>query len=155
MSPRSVTNPLVRDAPTVHQNVPIEDALRKLLPTDLPALPVVDDEERLVGIFGEREFFTALFPGYLSEIKFAGFVPKSLEAALQKRASCRRESVGKYMNTDHVDLTPDFSDTGVAETFLHHRVLIIPIVDAGHVVGVITRSDFFHAAADRFLAAPS
>ena len=57
------------------------------------------------------------------------------------------------MNTDHVDVGPDFSDIEIAETFLHHRVLVIPVVDEGRVVGVITRADFFERVADRFLEA--
>jgi CBS domain-containing protein len=39
----------------------------------------------------------------------------------------------------------------VAETFLHHRVLIVPVRQGGRVVGVITRSDFFAGLAARFL----
>ena len=58
------------------------------------------------------------------------------------------------MNTEHVDVGPDFSDVGLAEIFLHHRVLIVPVTDDKRVVGVITRSDFFAAVADRFLANP-
>jgi CBS domain-containing protein len=105
------------------------------------------------GIFGEREFFTALFPGYLAQLNYAGFVPRSLEPALEKRAACRNDPVRKYMNTEHVEVGTDFSDAQVAETFLHHRVLIVPVVDDGRVTGVITRSDFFRAVAERFLAA--
>ena len=37
------------------------------------------------------------------------------------------------MNTEHVDVGPDYSDTQVAEIFLHHRVLIVPVVDDGRV----------------------
>ena len=44
------------------------------------------------------------------------------------------------MNTEHVDVGPDHSDTQVAEIFLHHRVLIVPVVDHGRVTGVITRA---------------
>ena len=40
----------------------------------------------------------------------------------------------------------------VAEIFLHHRVLIVPVTEAGRVTGVITRSDFFRSVAERFLA---
>ena len=40
-------------------------ALELLLDSGLPALPVVDADERYAGIFGEREFITALFPGYV------------------------------------------------------------------------------------------
>jgi CBS-domain-containing membrane protein len=155
MSPRSVTDPLVRESPVLNVADTIAHAVTVLRATDLPALPVVDDHDRLKGVFGEREFFGALFPGYLSQMSSAGFVPRSLESVLEKRATCRNEPVGKYMNTEHVDLGPDASDTAVAETFLHHRVLIVPIADHGQVIGVITRADFFRATAERFLAAPS
>ena len=56
------------------------------------------------------------------------------------------------MNTEHVDVGPDFSDAQVAEIFLHHRVLIVPVADDGRVVGVITRADFFRSVAERFLS---
>ena len=39
----------------------------------------------------------------------------------------------------------------MAEIFLHHRVLIVPVTDGGRVVGVITRGDFFRSVAERFL----
>ena len=42
----------------------------------------------------------------------------------------------------------------VAEIFLHHRVLIVLVVDEGRVLGVITRGDFFGSIAQRFLGLP-
>jgi CBS domain-containing protein len=56
------------------------------------------------------------------------------------------------MNTEHVDVGPDFSDVELAEIFLHHRVLIIPVTEDKRVIGLVTRSDFFRAVAERFLA---
>jgi CBS domain-containing protein len=153
MSPRSISDRLVRESPVLGEDDTVESAVRRLLDSDLPALPVVRRDGALVGIFGEREFFGALFPGYLSELHFAGFVPRSLEAALEKRPACRNEPVRDHMNTDHIDVGTDFSDAQIAETFLHHRVLIVPVVDdAGSVAGVIVRGDFFRAVAERFLA---
>jgi CBS domain-containing protein len=152
VSPRTVTDPLVRESPVLNGRDPVAEAVRRLLETDLPALPVADDRDRLYGIFGEREFFTALFPGYLGELRSAGFVPRSLESALEKRASCRADPVRIYTNTEKIEVGTDFSDAQVAEIFLHHRVLILPVIDDRRVVGVITRGDFFRAVADRFLA---
>ena len=122
-----------------------------MLDSGLPALPVVDDDGRFRGIFGEREFMEALFPGYLKELKYAGFVPRSLEDALEKRAACRSEPVGKYMNTEHVDVGADFSDAQLAEIFIHHRVLLVPVVEDGRVIGVITRSRLLPRPRERFL----
>jgi CBS domain-containing protein len=113
---------------------------------------VVDANQRLVGIFGEREFLGALFPGYVKELPYAAFVPRSIESVLEKRQGCRDEPVSDHMNTDHVEVAPDHSDVQLAEIFLHHRVLIVPVTDAGRVVGVVTRSEFFAGLAERFLS---
>jgi CBS domain-containing protein len=151
MSPRTVTDSLLREAPLVRASDTVADATRSVLDSGLPALPVVDDQDQLVGIFGEREFLGAVFPAYLKELKYAGFVKRNLEDALEKRRECRAEAVRAYTNTEHIDVGADFSDAQVAEIFLHHRVLLVPVTDRGKVIGVITRSDFFRSVAERFL----
>jgi CBS domain-containing protein len=152
VTPDKLSRDLVRPAPLLRAEDTVGAAVERLVESGLPALPVVDAKDCLVGIFGEREFMAALFPGYLQELKYAGFVPGTLDEAIEKRAACSREAVGDHMNTEHVDVSVDFSDAQLAETFLHHRVLIIPVTDERRVVGVITRSDFFRALAERFLA---
>jgi len=152
MSPRSLTDPLLRETPVVRADETVAEAVQAVLDSGLPALPVTEDD-KLLGIFGEREFLGAVFPGYLKELKYAGFVKRSLEDALEKRASCRSEAVREYVNTEHVDVGVDYSDAEVAEIFLHHRVLVLPVTEDRRVVGVITRSDFFRSVAERFLSA--
>jgi CBS domain-containing protein len=151
MTPKTISDDILRDAPLLHADDTIEDASRKLLDSDLPALPVVDSDERFAGIYGEREFMAAVFPGYVKQLRYAGFVSQSLDDALQRNEACRREPLSQHMNTEHVDVPPDYSDLQIAETFLHHRVLVVPVVDGGRVLGIITRSAFFRAVAGRFL----
>jgi CBS domain-containing protein len=151
MTPDQLSRELVRETPLLRHDDTVGTAIRRLLDSGLPALPVVDADNRFVGIFGEREFMGALFPGYLKELKYAGFVPSTLDDAIQKRAACRDEPVGDYMYTKHIEVGRDFSDAQLAETFLHHRVLIIPVVGSGRVQAVITRADFFRRLGERFL----
>ena len=153
MTPRRLSGDLVREAPQLLDRDTVQDAIESLRASGFPALPVVSDKQALCGLFGEREFMAALFPGYVNQLGYAGFVRRGLDEAIQRRHACREEPVAKHMNTDHVDVGPDFSDIEIAETFLHHRVLVIPVVDEGRVVGVITRADFFERVADRFLEA--
>jgi CBS domain-containing protein len=152
MSPNQVSEPLLREAPTVRDTDQVAAAAAVLLDSDLPALPVLDARGRVVGIFGEREFLGAVFPGYLRELKHAGFVRRSLDEALEKRDECRTEPVSRHMNSEHIAVERDFSDLAVAEIFLHHRVLLVPVTDDGRLAGVITRADFFRSVAERFLA---
>ncbi len=150
MSPQTLGAGILRTVPLLTVDQPMAAAAVTLLEAEVPALPVVEASGRLRGIFGEREFMTALFPGYLGTLSYAGFVPKSLDRALEKQSGCGAKPVGQFMTTDHVDVGPDFSDAQLAETFLHHRVLIVPVVDGGRVSAVVTRADFFRALATRF-----
>ena len=151
MSPRAIAELALRDPIVLSTKETLEDAVRAVLDSGLPALPVIDERGRFAGVFGEREFMSALFPGYLGDLKGAAFLRRSIDEALEKRDACRREPISKYMHTEHVDVGPDFSDTQVAEIFLHHRVLVVPVLDAGRVVGLIPRHAFFRTLADHFL----
>ncbi|MBE2318770.1 CBS domain-containing protein [Solirubrobacter sp. CPCC 204708] len=137
--------------PVLHVDDTVETAVRTLVESELSALPVLDERERFAGVFGEREFMEALFPGYLGQLKSAAFLRHSIDDALEKRDTCRTERVRDHMNTEHVEVGPDHSDLQVAEIFLHHRVLIVPVVDDGRVVGLIARREFFRELAQKFL----
>jgi CBS domain-containing protein len=152
VTPRRFSDHLVHEVPVLKATDDVETAVEVLVAADVPALPVEDRDGRYAGVFGEREFLSALFPSYLDQLGSARFVTRSLEAALEKRLHCRHEPVGRHALTEHVEVGPDFSDAQVAETFLHHRVLIVPVVDDGRVRGVITRAAFFRSLAAEFLA---
>jgi CBS domain-containing protein len=152
MSPRSISELALHHPPVLHASDGVEAAVRTVLESGMPALAVLDDGERFAGIFGEREFMAALFPGYLGQLRSTKFLSRSLDEALEKREGCRREPIARYMTTDHVEVGPDYSDTQMAEIFLHHRVLVVPVVADGRVEGLVTRRDFFRAVAERFLA---
>jgi len=155
MSPRRLTESLIREAPTVRGDSSVLEALRAILDSGLPAVPVIDERGRLSGVFGEREFMEALFPGYFGQLRSASFVRKALDESLEKRATCGSERVAEHMLTEHVEVNTEASDAQIAETFFHHRVLLLPVCEDGIVVGVITRRDFFHRLAERVLdAAP-
>jgi CBS domain-containing protein len=151
--PQTISELVRQDPVSLRSDDTLAEAAQTVLDSGLPALPVRDAHGRFAGVFGEREFMAALFPGYLDQLKGAAFLRRSLDETLERRDSCRSERVGQHMNTEHVDVGPDYADTQVAEIFLHHRVLIVPVVDNGRLTGIITRSDFFRSVAERFLAA--
>jgi CBS domain-containing protein len=150
MSPDTLKRALVREVPTLASGQEVGDAVRTIVGSGLPALPIVDEQGRLYGIFGERELIGALFPGYFQELRSARFVPHSIDEVIDQRLACRHDPVSRYANTEQVAAGPDWSDAQLAETFLHHRVLIVPILDErDRVRGVVTRWDFFKALVER------
>jgi CBS domain-containing protein len=67
MSPQRIASNVRREVPLLRDDERLREAVSQIIEADMPALPVVDGDGRLVGIFGEREFIGALFPGYLGQ----------------------------------------------------------------------------------------
>jgi CBS domain-containing protein len=149
--PRSLSKQSLYEIEPLSADDLIGTAVRRVIDTDLPALPAVEEDGSFAGIFGEREFMAALFPGYVGELASARMVSRDLDTAIERRIECRNESIRGHLTTDHVVVEDDYSDTEVAELFLHHRVLIIPVATGGRVHAVVTRNDFFKALVERIL----
>lgn len=123
---------------------------RRVIEEGLPALPAVGADGHFAGIFGEREFMAALFPGYVGQLASAAMVSRSVDETIERRSGCSRQPIRDYLTTDHVVVEDEYSDTQLAEIFLHHRVLIVPIATNKRVHAVVTRHDFFCALVERF-----
>jgi CBS domain-containing protein len=150
MSPNMIVEAIRREVPVLRSDQLVGPAADAVIAAGLPALPVVDATGRFAGVFGEREFIHAVFPPYFDTLGSAGFVPPSLDHTLERGVVT--EHVADHMTTDHVEAGADPSDAELAEIFLHHRVLIVPICDDGRVTGIVTRNDFFKALAAQLRA---
>ncbi len=151
--PDSIVQSVIREVEPLGADETIGVAARKVLDSGLPALPAVEPDGSFAGIFGEREFMTALFPGYVGELGSAAMIKRSIDDTIDRRLTCRSEPIRDYMTVDHVSVEDEYSDTQLAETFLHHRVLIVPIATAGRVHAVVTRADFFAELVGKFESA--
>jgi CBS domain-containing protein len=148
--PDSIVNETLREIEPLRADDLIGPAARRVIEEELPALPAVETDGSFAGIFGEREFMAALFPGYVGELASAAMVSRSVDETIERRSDCAVQPIRRWLTTDHVLVEDDYSDTHLAELFLHHRVLIVPIATAGRVHAVVTRHDFFRALTERF-----
>jgi CBS domain-containing protein len=147
--PNSIAKETIQEVDPLDSEETVGAATRKVIEANLPALPVLDEKGEFAGIFGEREFMQALFPGYVDTLTSSAMISRDMDSTIERRLGCREEPVSEYMTTDHVLVEDDYSDTRLAELFLHHRVLIIPIATDGKVHAVVTRNDFFRALVEQ------
>jgi CBS domain-containing protein len=148
--PDSIVKQTLREIEPLDADELIGPAARRVIDHGLPALPAVEKDGRFAGIFGEREFMAALFPGYMGDLASAAMVSRSVDETIERRSNCAEQPIRRWLTTDHVLVEDDYSDTQLAELFLHHRVLIVPIATAGKVHAIITRHDFFCELVNRF-----
>lgn len=148
--PDSIVREVIREVEPLRASDTIGDAARRVIAADLPALPVVAADGSYAGIFGEREFMAALFPGYVGELASAAMIRRSIDEVIELREECWSQPIEPHLTTDDVLVEDDYSDVRLAELFLHHRVLVIPVATAGRVHALVTRNDFFRVLVERF-----
>jgi len=128
---------LVRDlmterARTTKADVPLRTAARELIGSGLGALPVVDDEQRLLGMLSVRELMRHLLA---SEVLSDGSprVPSPLYAS--------QKAVGDVMTRQVLCVAPEQPVAQVAALMINKDVERVPVVRDGRLVGFLTRGD--------------
>ena len=111
-------------------------------------LPVVDDEQHVIGIISHRDLLAAAMTEVLD------FDSQS------RRTFLRSIDVEEVMAKDVATVSPDTELGEVARIFLEHKIGCVPVVNArDELVGLVTESDLIAAAflggSDALLVVPS
>lgn len=117
---------MIKDVFTLPADTNIMRAIYLLGERDLSGMPVVDSDNRLVGILTERDCVkTALQSGYFDEAT---------------------GSVAEFMTPAPITtVTPDDSLIDVAELFANSPFRRCPVIEDGRLVGLISRRDVMKA----------
>ncbi|HEX9484646.1 MAG TPA: CBS domain-containing protein [Gemmatimonadaceae bacterium] len=117
---------------TIRADASLREAARLLARTGLGALPVVDDDERVLGMLTEREVIrhlvtTQAFTGPDVRASFApGMAPKTVREAMTRQVLC---------------VASEQPLAEVASLMSNKDVDKVPVVREGRLIGFLTRGD--------------
>lgn len=121
-------------ATTVTPDTPFQEALRLMREHKFRRLPVVNAEQKLVGIVSERDLLHAA-PS-----------PATSLSVWEMNYLLSKLKVEQLMAACVVMVSPDTPLEEAARLMVEHKIGGLPVVDAQrHVVGVITETDIFKA----------
>lgn len=127
-------------AVTVSTSASIADAARVMIERGFTALPVVDDDGRLVGIVTEADLIRDRVPTDPRVHHWhVGSSPATPETV----------PVGWVMTCPVESLTAGADVADAARIMVDERIRCLPIVDGHGVVGILTRRDVLRAAVAR------
>ncbi|MCF8091982.1 MAG: CBS domain-containing protein [Desulfotignum sp.] len=101
----------------VHEDTPVEKAMMILRDLGCTGMPVVDSDDRIVGVVSRRDFKK---------------VRKSKQMAAPVKA---------FMTRDVVTISHDKSAVEVARLMIRHDIGRVPVIKDDRIIGIITRSD--------------
>lgn len=119
---------------TTRGEMPLRDAARELIQSGLGALPVVDDQEQLLGMLSERELMRYLLA--TDGVSFG-----TARHALSPANRAQHMTVRDAMTRQVLCVAPEQAVAEVAALMSNKDVERVPVVRAGRLVGFLTRGD--------------
>ena len=147
-------NIMTTDTITLSENSTVGDAIKILAANKIRQVPVVDSDNRVLGVMTARSVIVALLPayitkGYLKDVKFAP-EPKDF---VEKMEAIKNVPLGEFlkkrtdnMADEYVCVAPDTSTMEIAAIFINRerRVERILVVDnQQRLLGIISPIDVF------------
>lgn len=125
-----------REVVTLLPGQSLREAVELLLARRIRHLPVVDDEKRLVGIVTDRDVKRAT-PSLLS-----GVDRDEYERVLDET------KVSQFMTREPMVITPETPLRTVVQKIIDTKIGAFPVVNNGHLVGIVTEIDLLRVLID-------
>ncbi|HET6532342.1 MAG TPA: CBS domain-containing protein [Actinoplanes sp.] len=122
---------------TVRQSAPVQEAVDRLAATSVTALPVLDDDEALVGMVSEGDvLWHRVPPDPTAHLRRAAANPARPPATVVRDVMC----------VHPVTTTADADVADVADLMLRWDIRSLPVTDGRRVVGIVSRRDILRTA---------
>ena len=124
-----------------------QEALDLLQKMQISGLPVIDDKNKLVGMFTEKDILSYILPSYIENV--GRFVYQEEPKTIKKKiGDLGKIKVAQLMRREVVTATEDASLCELARIMLTQKARRLPVLDkAGKVVGIVARYDVLRAMA--------
>lgn len=132
---------MTADPVVIAPGTSLVEAYNIMFDNEIRRLPVVTDNE-LVGIVTLSDILQAT-PGRLDDLD------------VETRLELAARTVNEIMTYDPITVAPEDTIQEAAERMLEYEISGLPVVQDGHVVGMITESDIFSIIVNRWVQEPA
>ena len=120
-----ISSVMVKDVFTVPKTMQLEDVAKLMLDNGIGSVPVVDEDEKMVGIVSKADFVT-----------------------LATGIAFDKIAVKEVMSKELVTVSPTERIVHARRQMIENHVGRVPVVDDGELVGMITSKDLMRAFID-------
>lgn len=135
---------MTRDVVTVRESTPFKKVARLLEESRISGLPVLDDDEHVIGVVSETDLMQhqAGDPGPVRHPALRRWKLLVSGTARRRLAKSRATNAGSLMSTPAVTVHADDSIAEAARTMAEHHIERLPVLDAeDRMVGIVARRD--------------
>lgn len=133
-----------KDHVSVPPSATYEEVARLMVEKNFSSIPVVEATGELVGIVSEKDLFRALYPEYGGYMKDPqGYKdPEEQESEIKQ---VRKRPIAEFMTQKVVSVDSGSPVLWAGGLMLAKRFHMLPVVDDGKLVGIVTRDHIYRA----------
>jgi len=132
---------MTKDLTSMEKDAPVRGLIFTLDNAEMPNMPIVDEEGKLIGFISEKDLIKAALPGYFEMLHSTSFIPDMNQLA-KKLAQIADDPIEKYMQHDVICVEEDDDDLQAADLIIRKDLKSLPVIDKeGRLVGVVKRID--------------
>lgn len=132
---------MTKDLVSCEEDVSVRELIFILDSAGIPNIPIVNEDDKVVGYISENDLIKAALPGYFEMLHTTSFIP-DMDQIAKKLTKIADDPVDKYMQHDIVVITEDDDDLQAADLIIRKGLKSLPVVDnEGRLVGKVTRID--------------
>jgi CBS domain-containing protein len=139
---------IMHPAVSVTPDTSEREVLKVLQENNVPGVPVVNEEGKLVGFVSDRQLLASALPEYLKVMADVSFVSEAGDQWVDYFAGSAERPVGEVMSKEVSQVELGKSDVVVAHKMVYDGVSSVVVTDGGKVVGIVTRLDLYAAIID-------
>jgi CBS-domain-containing membrane protein len=138
---------MVHDVVTIGPDEPVSKAVQLMVDHDISALPVVDDDRRVIGVLSEADLIHREKIGTEKHRAWwlEAIMPASVLALDYAKSHGRK--VSELMSENVISAAEDTPLSEIASLLEKHRIKRIPILKDGKLIGIVSRSNLIQALA--------
>jgi CBS domain-containing protein len=137
-----------REVVTVTAETSLKDLARKFVETRYSNMPVVDGDGRLIGVISETDLVEQQKPLHIPTVMalFDGVFYLDSEKSFKEQVDrVTATTVGELCNKKPITCTPESTVREIAALMSRHKVHLLPVLEAGQMVGVVSRLDMIRS----------
>ncbi|MDD3655212.1 MAG: CBS domain-containing protein [Atribacterota bacterium] len=133
-----------RNTASVLSNCSLEEVIKIMALQRINGIPIVDENQKVIGFISQHDIIKALLPNYLTVISSNIFLTEFIQLS-KKLKEYAHFQVKEFMNKEVITINEDDNEVMAADLLIRYKIHHLPVLRNGYLAGIVTMRDLLKA----------
>src|SRR6056297_570687 len=135
---------MLKNTTSVLPDCHLEEVIGIMAIQRINGIPIVDEEQKVIGFISQHDIIKELLPNYLGIINSNSFITEFIQLS-KKLKEYANYKVEGFMKKNIITINEDDNEVMAADLLIRNKIHHLPVVRNGYLVGIVTMRDLLKA----------